>query len=834
MTISDNLNRIINAKVNIKQAIESKGVSVSDNALLDEYPALIDSIEVGSGGGNSYYEDLYNIRTNNGTNMDSLFARTSGELDLRILDTSNVTSIKYMFDNSSASVNIDGWNTSNVTDMSYMFYYFTGSVDISKLDTSKVTNASYMLSSANTDKIILTGLSFPSATSLQYMFSSAKGTTLDLSSWDISNVTNMSSIFAGDFKKIDLTGWNTSHVTNMGSMFGKYGNPLVELIIPDWDMSNCDNSNIFYKDSYIPNLKLIDLSRSNDATITKIASFLPTRTTTTFGTVIVPYDTSQETYDALVAKYWRPIGATIGPVPTSCSIVAELDEIYPGKSTKVYLGAYEPWNGDPSKVEIVVLDSSIATIDKDNRVTSTGVLGDIVLEARIKDTQEIIGTKTIAVSEVDNYPNLVKFKITEISQYNDTAIIVNNVNIKRSQLDYDSYSNIFSYNSSSDITSIRFYASMYASIYLSELIKLNISNVTDMNCMFDNSKSLTELDASNWNTSNVTNMSYMFNGCESLISVDLSNFDTSNVTSMVNMFNRCSKLHTLHLDNCNNDTINKIITSSNFPTNTIEGVTRTIYCREENIGDLVAPTNWVFSFVAEEEPEVPVDPPAGDIPLYVPGEFAYSSATEVTTMVNESHTDLSYMFDWCINLVSVNTQDWDTCNVTNTAMMFNNCQAIESVDLSNWDTRNLSNATFMFDSCINLRSIDLNNWNINNIVDITGMFARCSSLTELDLSNWNTSNITNMNGLFRECPLLQSVDMRNWDASNSYNVDAMFADCTSLTTLRLDNCSHDTITKIINSESFPVSNAGNIYCKAENAANLTLPEGFNWIFEYID
>ena len=960
MTIADQITRLNNAKANIKQAIENKGITVSDSALLDEYPALINSIPME--GGDPYYEDFYNLRTNNGANMAGMFARTSGELDLRRVDVSNITNMEYMFDNSSASVNIDGWDTSNVTNMSYMFYNFTGSIDISKLDTSKVTNASFMFGNANTDKIILTGLSFPKCTKLDYMFYYATGTTLDLSSWDISNITSMSNMFAGSFKKIDLTGWKTTNVTNMDSMFYKSSNPLEELIIPDWDMTNVTSSSSFMKDSYMKNLKLIDLSRSNDATIAKIASYLPTRTATTSGTVLVPGNTSQAAYDALIAKYWRPIGAAIGSVPTSADIVAELDEIYPGKSTKVYVGTCEPWNADTSKVELVILDSSIATITEDNEVISTGVLGDITIEARIIDTQEVVGTKTISVTETDSYPNLIKFRAASTPSSYSTIITVNGSAKKLSALTYDSITDIYSYDAGAPITKIKFDGASN----ISELVKLNISNVTSMNNMFYSCYSLQSLNVSNWDTSNVTDMSLMFYECNKLTLLDLSNWDTSNVTNMQQMFNKCTaleeldlsnfdminvsslnassmfysctKLHTLRLDNCSNATINRIITSSNFPTSAIEGVTRTIYCKESEAAGLTPPTNWVFSYVTEEEPEVPEEPPTGDIPLYVPGEFQFNpEITEVRTMVDESHNDLSNMFSFCSNLVSVNTEDWDTSNVTNMremffscsslptldvsnfntskvnnmsymfsgcnnlpsldvsnfdtsnvttmdkmfdgcsslpsldvsnwdtskvtdmSMMFNYCYSLQSLDMSNWDTSNVtsmywmfsycSNLTsignvsnwdtgnvtdmsYMFSGCYNLTSLDISKWDTSNVTSMSNMFASCG-LTSLDLSNWDISNVTSMNSMFSYCNSLQSLDISNWDASNVTSMNWMFDGCYSLTELHLDNCSNDTISKIINSSSFPTDATMDgttriIYCKKENKGDLVAPT--NWVF----
>ena len=57
MTVSDQIRRIKNAKAAIKEAIQNKGVTVSDTAKLDEYPALIDSITVGEGGDSETHEN---------------------------------------------------------------------------------------------------------------------------------------------------------------------------------------------------------------------------------------------------------------------------------------------------------------------------------------------------------------------------------------------------------------------------------------------------------------------------------------------------------------------------------------------------------------------------------------------------------------------------------------------------------------------------------------------------------------------------------------------------------------------------------------------------------
>jgi surface protein len=479
-----------------------------------------------------------------------------------------------------------------------------------------------MFSNANTDKINLTGLSFPKTTSLTYMFYQAKGTTLDLSSWDISNVTDLQNLigFSG-YKEVNLANWKTTKVTNMNSIF-YYLSSLEKLIIPDWDMTNTTNTSSFLYNC--SKLSYIDLSRSNDATIAKIATFVPARKLATYGQILIPVDSSQANINALIAKYWKPVGPRIDM--TSTELALELDEIKPGETTKLYYGNSEPWYGNDVNVEYVLSDESIATVDKENMmVVSTGVVGTTEITARIADTQEIISVApiTLVVSETDNYPNVIKFRGTSTPASNN-YIKVNGTNVRLSAMNYNSVSGIYTYDVGAPITSIQFngngstsYADtctdvvkidtsnmtsmdkMFQHCNLTSLVLSNFdtSNVTDMTYMFRDCTNLISLDLSNFNTSNVTNMAYMFYYCQSLTSLNLSNFDTSKVTSMMYMFYQCSKLHTLRLDNCNNATISKIIKAAGFPTNAITGVTRKIYCKKAEAAGLTAPTNWVFEFV---------------------------------------------------------------------------------------------------------------------------------------------------------------------------------------------------------------------------------------------
>ena len=62
----------------------------------------------------------------------------------------------------------------------------------------------------------------------------------DLSKWDVSNVTNMWSMFDGSDFNGDISGWDVSNVNDMNSMFE---NSAFEGDISNWDVSNVEDMN---------------------------------------------------------------------------------------------------------------------------------------------------------------------------------------------------------------------------------------------------------------------------------------------------------------------------------------------------------------------------------------------------------------------------------------------------------------------------------------------------------------------------------------------------------------------------------------------------------------
>ena len=127
---------------------------------------------------------------------------------------------------------------------SFLFADFVSltSIDLSDFDTSQVTNMSGMFSGCHgLTSLDLSNFDTSRVTDMSYMFSPCPGlTSLDLSNFDTSRVTNMDSMFStcSSLTSLDLSNFDTSQVTNMGSMF-QFCSSLASL-----DLSNLDTSQV--------------------------------------------------------------------------------------------------------------------------------------------------------------------------------------------------------------------------------------------------------------------------------------------------------------------------------------------------------------------------------------------------------------------------------------------------------------------------------------------------------------------------------------------------------------------------------------------------------------
>ena len=311
MSVQTQIDRLNKAKSDLKTSITNKGVAVSDDALISDYPALVDSIQTGS---DLKVQDSKAVSyTSNGSydvSPDSGYdgmAKVTVDVNVpeKIFRTQEKTATEngdVVPDNgydglSKVIVNVAGGgsnvfdaslggklaystfetlpyniiNTSQVTDMSSMFNYCKRltSLDLSGFETSNVTNMSSMFDNCNAlTSLDVSSFNTSNVVYMASMFGNCKAlTSLDLSNFETSKVNNMSNMFyyCNRLTSLDLSSFNTSNVIYMGTMFQNCRG-LTSLDLSGFETSKVTNMNSMFRSCKA--LTSLDLSNFNTSKVT--------------------------------------------------------------------------------------------------------------------------------------------------------------------------------------------------------------------------------------------------------------------------------------------------------------------------------------------------------------------------------------------------------------------------------------------------------------------------------------------------------------------------------------------------------------------------------------
>ena len=160
-------------------------------------------------------------------------------------------------------------------DSSQLFYNLSKltTLDMSVFNTSNVTNMNNMFCYCSAlTSLDVSGFNTSKVTNMYSMFYNCKTlTSLDLSKFSTSNVTNMSYMFSrcNNLTSLDLSNFNTTKVTSMNSMLSDCSS-LTSLDVSGFNTSNVtDMSNMFYGCSVLTSLNVINF---NTTKVTNMAS----------------------------------------------------------------------------------------------------------------------------------------------------------------------------------------------------------------------------------------------------------------------------------------------------------------------------------------------------------------------------------------------------------------------------------------------------------------------------------------------------------------------------------------------------------------------------------
>ena len=242
--------------------------------------------------------DLSKFNTSNVTEMNNMFSGCSGltSLDVSKFNTSNVTNMGYMFSKCSSltSLDVSGWDTSNVTFMGAMFSKCSSltSLDVSGFNTGNVTGIDYMFSECNKLRSLTFGKNF----SIDKVESSYNPSFN--SSWVFGNCTSLRYI---DFYASDDTDaiMSVDRTTDWAieTMFNHTPQTTV-IYLPHGSQEVTDAINVVYSyggdaaDLRCPNYyseDKVDMEIPR-AFKTNKAEYSRASMTSTYGTVVLPYD----------------------------------------------------------------------------------------------------------------------------------------------------------------------------------------------------------------------------------------------------------------------------------------------------------------------------------------------------------------------------------------------------------------------------------------------------------------------------------------------------------------------------------------------------------------
>ena len=187
-------------------------------------------------------------------------------------------------------------------DSSYLFYRFSKLTEIENLnllDTSQVTNMKSMFAGeyyhqSKIQVLDLSNFDTSNVTNISSMFEYCSSlTSLDVSNFDTSNVTDMSSMFeyCSKLTSLDVSNFDTSKVTSMYDMFNCC-NSLTNLDISNFDTSKVTNMDSMFRSC--SSLTRLDLSSFDTSKVTNMDSMFNNCVSLT-NLDVSNFDTSQVT-----------------------------------------------------------------------------------------------------------------------------------------------------------------------------------------------------------------------------------------------------------------------------------------------------------------------------------------------------------------------------------------------------------------------------------------------------------------------------------------------------------------------------------------------------------
>ena len=563
-----------------------------------------------------------------------------------------------------------------------------------------------------------------SATIMSSMFYQAAAFNQDISNWDVTNVTRMDNMFSSALAFNNggvALDWDYGFGSNanMASMF--FGATAFNQAIVNWDTSNVTNMRAMFYSAAAFNQPIVDWNTSN---VTDMGFMF-------FGTNTFNQDISNWNLQNVVNASHMFRGNTAfdnggEPLDWDNGFGINCDLNFMFYQATAFNQDISDWNlSNASQLQNMFYQNS--TFDN----------GGVALNWDDGFANNANMSNMFAYSRAFNQ-DISNWDLSNVTNMNSTFRDASAFNNGGEPLDWDDgfgtdanltsmFNNADAFNqdvSSWDLSNASQLQNMFSqsSAFDNGGVALNwddgFANNANISGMFFGATAFNQ-PIGTWVTSNVTNMSQLFFGATAF-NQPIGNWNTSSVTNMSSMFQLAAAF---------NQPIGTWNTTSVTGMNQMFS-SATVF--DQNINnwniDKVTSMQRMFSGATNFNGELPTNRSSGVIPVL---------------------TNMGYMF---YNAPAFN-QDVSVLNVTNVTYMqhaFTNARAFNNADVPlNWgsETAKITNWNNAFQGAIAFNNSGVEGWDMSSVTTMYDMFNGAEAFNQIIFS-WNVSNVTNMNNMF--------------------------------------------------------------------------------------
>lgn len=448
---------------------------------------------------------------------------------ISIPQVQNVSGI-YSGTNNLITCGISGLNTSNLTNFSGLFQGIGQNVtdiDLSTLDTSKAINMGNMLQDIPSSTIDVSNFNTSAVSNFSGIFTNCKNVTeLNLSNWNMSSATSIAYMFQGctNLTSIIMPTWNFPNVASMPAMFN--GTKITSL-----DFSNLYAPKVSSLMSLLAGTSRLESVNFNGATFSNqitSTSYLFNRCN------LKEVDLSWLDMSYVTDMRGMYASSNINNVIIENVTMANLKN----------MGNFASY----SNIRTLTLRNINMPVlnNIDNLASSAQKLTKITIDNLSAPAMQYGGswiTSDIELTDLEvvncNFGGTYRIYSWFVASSN-----LVNVNFSNTNFGYltDFESNIFKVGQWSNIQSIN-------------LDNAQFFNIKNLSNAFQNTK-ITEINLGGF-TSNINNVTQMFNNCQQLVTMNLAQLNLASINNGTRMLNNA-------FANCNNlssDSLNSIVTA---------------------------------------------------------------------------------------------------------------------------------------------------------------------------------------------------------------------------------------------------------------------------------